>query len=52
MYVPSRNIPVADALSHLSPGKGKEREENFITLPIIVVNLVTSTTKGNMLNEI
>ena len=24
VYVPSRNIPVADALSCVSPGKGKE----------------------------
>ena len=34
-----------------SAGKGKESEENFIKLMIIMVNLVTSATKGNMLNE-
>ena len=52
VYVPGRNIPVADALSCVSPGKGKESEENFIELSIIVVNLVTSATTGNMLNTI
>ena len=26
VYVPGRNIPVADALSNFSPGKGKESE--------------------------
>ena len=39
VYVPSKNITVADALSHVSPRKGKESEENFIKLPIIIVNL-------------
>ena len=52
VYVPGRNMPVSDALSHVSTGKGKESEENFIHLLIIMVNLVTSTTKGNMVNEI
>ena len=54
VYVPGKNIPVADALSHVSPRKRKENEneKNFIKLPIIMVNSVTSATKGNMLNEI
>ena len=52
VYVPHKDIPVSDALSHISPGKGKENEKNFIKLPIIMVNLVTSATKGNILNEI
>ena len=52
VYVPGKNILVADALSHVSPGKGKGNEKNFIKLFIIMMNLVTSATKGNMLNEI
>ena len=52
VYVPGRNIPVADALSYVSPGKGNECEENSIKLLIIMVNLVIRATKGNMLNEI
>ena len=30
VYVPSKNIPVADALSDVSPGKGKDSEENSL----------------------
>ena len=54
VYIPGKNIPVADALSSVSPRKGKENEneKNFIKLLIIVVYLVKSATKGNMLNKI
>ena len=52
VYVSSKNIPMADALSCVSPGKGKKNEKKFIKLPIIMGNLVTSAMKGNMLNEI
>ena len=50
VYVPGKQIPIADALSRNLKFTSKDREKDQISLPIFAVNYILSTTSRQTCN--